>query len=158
FDHSASESAPGVAVINEAMARRYWPNEDPIGKRIQSGIAEGKWSTIVGIIGNVKHTGLDAVTNEEMYYPYLQVPVDLMSFVESSMGVVGRTAGEPTALTASIRNEVRAIDVDQPVFNIRTMTDLVQGSMAQQRFRTLLLGLFASLALALAAIGLYGVM
>ena len=157
FDQSDGERTPGVAIINEAMARRYWPNENPLGKRIQSGIADGKWSTIVGVVGNVKHMGLDAATNEEMYYHYLQAPVALMSFVEGTMTVVVRTASDPAAMTAAIRNVVRALDPDQPVFNVKTMQELVQGSVAQQRFRALLWGVFAALALTLAAIGLYGV-
>lgn len=158
FDATDSERTPAVAIVNEATARRYWPNEDPIGKRIQSGIDEGKWSTIVGIAGNVKHAGLDAVTAEEIYYHYLQVPVELMSFVEDTMALVVRTASDPPAMTSAIRNEVRSLDPDEPVFNVKTMDDLVQASVAQPRFRTLLLSIFAGVALVLAAIGIYGVM
>ena len=157
FDRSDDNPARRVVIINEAMARRFWPNEDPIGKRIQ-GIDQGKWCTIVGIAGNVKHAGLDAAANEEMYYPYLQVPVELMSLVEGSMALVVRTTTDPATMAEAIRNEVRALDRDQPVFNVRTMEDVAEGSVAQQRFRTLLLVVFASVALLLAAVGLYGVM
>ena len=155
FDQSDGERTPDVVIINEAMARRYWPREDPIGKRIQPG--EGKWCVIVGVAGNVRYKGLDAEIEPEMYYHYLQVPADLMSFIEGTMALVVRTSLDPGAMTASIRNEVRALDPDQPVFNVKNMQELVEGSVAQQRFRATLLGAFASLALALAAIGLYGV-
>jgi putative ABC transport system permease protein len=110
------------------------------------------------VVGNVRHSGLDAELNPETYYHYLQIPPDVMGFTEGTMALVLRTSGEPEDLTASVRNELRTIDPDQPVFDVRTMAEVVSGSVAQPRFRTLLLGIFAGLALLLAAIGLYGVM
>src|SRR5260370_4899354 len=139
------------------MAGRCWPKEDPMGKRMKAGFDNSLWCTIVGIVGDVKHTGLDADINAEMYYQYLQVPPALMSFVEGTMTLVLRTNADPVQMTAAARNEVRKLDGDMAVFNVKTMDDLVAGSLAQPRFRTMLLGTFAAVALMLAAIGLYGV-
>src|SRR5260370_25103981 len=139
------------------MAGRCWPKEDPMGKRMKAGFDNSLWCTIVGIVGDVKHTGLDADINAEMYYQYLQVPPALMSFVEGTMTLVLRTNADPASMTAAARNEVRKLDGDLAVFNLKTMDDLVAPSLAQRRFRTMLLGTFAAVALILAAIGLYGV-
>ncbi len=158
FDRTDGENTPRVVIINEQAARRYWPNTDPIGKRIQAGFDEEHWATIIGVVGNVRHAGLDAEVNPETYYHYLQIPPEVMNFAEGTMSLVLRTSGDPTELTPSVRNELRALDPGQPVFNVRTMQDVVSGSVAQPRFRTLLVSIFATLALLLAAIGLYGVM
>jgi len=157
FERTDGEKTAGVVLINNTMARRFWPNEDPIGKRIKAGFDDSQWCTIAGIIGDVKHTGLDADVNAEMYYQYLQVPPALMSFVEGTMTLVLRTNADPGSTTAAARNEVRKLDGDLAVFNVKTMDDLVAGSLARPRFRTMLLGVFAGVALMLAAIGLYGV-
>lgn len=162
FERSDAERAPSVAIINETMARRFWPGPEgapgPIGKRLKAGFDESPWSTIVGVVGDVRHAGLDAEAAAEMYYPYLQVPEALMNFVEGAMTLVVRTAGDPSAMVGAVRNEVRQLDADLPVFNVKTMQEMVRGTVAQPRFRTLLLGIFASVALVLAAVGLYGVM
>jgi len=156
-----SDRTPKVVLLNQTAARLYWPNEDPIGKRIMSGVDEetvgNPWSTIIGVVGNVKHSGLDAVTNPETYYDYLQIPPDQMGAIEGTMSLVVRTDAEPTGLLASVREQLHSLDPDLPIFNVKTMEEVVQGSVAQPRFRTLLLGVFAALALVLAAVGLYGV-
>ncbi|HEY6392312.1 MAG TPA: ABC transporter permease, partial [Bryobacteraceae bacterium] len=157
FERTDGEKTPGVVLINNTMARRFWPNEDPIGKRMKAGFDDSQWCTIAGIVGDVKHTALDADVNAEMYYQYLQVPPALMSFVEGTMTLVLRTNADPASLTAAARNEVRKLDGDLAVFNVKTMDDMVAGSLVQPRFRTMLLGVFAGVALLLAAIGLYGV-
>jgi putative ABC transport system permease protein len=157
FNASDGESTPKVVVINAAAAERYWPGQDPIGRRIL-GVDKNAWSTIVGIAGDVKHAGLDVETSPEMYYHYLQIPPDVINFAEATMFLAIRTSGRPTAITSAVRAEVRDLDPSQPVFNVRTMPQVVQGSIAQPRFRMLLLAVFAGLALVLAAIGLYGVM
>ena len=158
LDSTDGEHTPKVVVINQAAARRYWPNKDPIGKRIVSGTDKNVWSTIVGVVGDVKHAGLDIDTSPETYYQYLQVPEDAMSIAESPMFLVIRTSSDPLALAPSVRSEIRALDANQPVFNVRTMEQVVEVSIAQPRFRMMLLAIFAGLALLLAAIGLYGVM
>ena len=157
FDRTDGEKTPGVVVVNSVMARRFFPGENAIGKRIKAGFDDSIWCTIVGVVGDVKHTGLDAAVNPETYYHYLQVPPPLMSFVEGTMTLVLRTQAEPESMIASVRGEVQKQDANLAVFNVKTMEDLVEGSLAQPRFRTMLLGVFAAVALVLAAIGLYGV-
>jgi putative ABC transport system permease protein len=157
FDRTDGEKTPCVVVINNTMARRFWPGEDPVGKRMKAGFDGSQWCTIVGIAGDVKHTGLDAATNAEMYYHYLQVPPELMGFVEGTMTLVLRTNSEPNSMVAGVRHEVQRLDADLAIFNVKSMEELVGGSLAQPRFRTLLMGVFAGVALILAAIGLYGV-
>ncbi len=158
FNESDGELTPKVVVVNEATAERYWPGQDPVGRRILSGNDEQVWSTIIGVVANVKHAGLDAETSPETYYDYRQIPANVINFAEGIMYLAIRTGSDPAAMTSAVRNEVRAVDPDQPVFNVRTMDQVVEESIAQPRFRTLLLGIFAALALVLAAIGLYGVM
>jgi len=157
LDRSDSDRTPKVVLLNETAARLYWPNQDPVGKRILSGVDDTAWSTIIGVVGNVKHRGLDAATNPETYYSYLQIPPDQMGMIEGTMSLVVRTTAEPAGLLASVREQLRSLDPDLPIFNVKTMEEVVQGSVAQPRFRTLLLGVFAALALVLAAVGLYGV-
>jgi putative ABC transport system permease protein len=157
FNRTDGEHTPGVVVINETLARRFWPNENPLGKRIKAGFDDSIWCTIVGIVADVKQAGLDAVANGETYYHYLQVPAALMNFVEGTMTVTMRTDADPLALAAPARAEVQKMDRDLAVYNVNSMQALVDGSLEQPRFRTTLLGTFAGVALLLAAIGLYGV-
>jgi putative ABC transport system permease protein len=145
--------APRVIIINEAMARRFWPGEEVIGKRLGFEDDDGKqsWPEIVGIVGDVKHERLDAEAKPEVYFPYQQHPKNFMS-------VVVRTTSDPAAMIAAVRQQVLAVDRDQPVFDIKTMNERLSKSVAQSRFIMLLLGLFSVLALLLAAVGIYGVM
>jgi len=150
FSDRDGPEAPQVFVINETMARRHFPNEDPVGKRMKVGFSD-KTGEIVGIVGAVKHWGLDAEAKEEIYTSYDQTPF------WASMTLVARTTGDPLSVAGAAQNEVRAVDKDQPVTRVRTMEAVVAGSVAQPRFRTLLLGSFAVIALLLAAVGIYGV-
>jgi len=145
--------SPHVALINETMAKKIFPNEDPIGKRISFGRSDDKpdWYEIVGIVGDVKHYALDQETTSQTYEPFTQ-----QTF--SSMSLVVRTTGDPANMTAAIRNEVLSLDKEQPISGIKTLDQLVSTSIAQQQFSMLLLGVFAVVALALAAIGIYGVL
>ncbi|MFL6276630.1 MAG: ABC transporter permease [Blastocatellia bacterium] len=149
-DHDIKD-APRVAVINETMAKKYFPDEDPIGKRINVTMGPTTYREIVGIVGDVKHYGLDRDTPPETYEPYMQQPM-------SSMSLVVRTPAEPTSLSAAIRGEVLSLDKEQPVSSIKPLTQLVSASIAQQRFAMLLLGVFAAVAMLLASVGIYGVM
>lgn len=158
FDRTDGEQTPKVVVINEAAAQRFWPGEDPIGKRILSGADDNAWSTIVGVVGNVKHAGLDTEASPETYYHYLQIPPDVVNFAEATMFLVIRTNADPSSITSAVRMELRSLDSNQPAFNVKTMDQVMQASMAQPRFRMLLMAGFAGVALVLAAIGLYGVM
>lgn len=157
FDRTDTQHTPKVVVINQTAARRYWPNQDPIGKRILSGLDENQWSTIIGVVGDIKQAGLDSPTSPETYYHYLQIPPGEMNFAESSMALVIRTTADPAAMTSSVREALHTLDPAQPIYNVQSMDQVLQESVAQPRFRAFLIGLFAALALVLASIGLYGV-
>jgi putative ABC transport system permease protein len=141
-----------VAVINQTMARRLFPGEDPIGRHLRTGpAATGPWLEIVGVIGDVRHTGLEQLPAPEMYVSYLQNP-PIAPFI------VMRAEGDPAALADRVRAEARALDKDLPLFDLRTMTEVRSESVAQRRFIVLLVGAFGLLALILAAVGIDGVM
>ena len=143
----------GSVVINEAMARRFWPGEDPVGKRISTATSSGQhtqWQTIVGVVGSVRHLGLDIEPRPEIYYHTNTVP-------PFGPVVVIRTTSDPKRLISIARAKVRELDRAVPISNVNTMEELVAQSVAQRRFGMFLLGAFAVLALLLAAIGIYGV-
>jgi putative ABC transport system permease protein len=149
--------APGVAIIDEQMARRYWPNEDPIGKRLKWGGPNAPWMSIVGVVGDVKRTGLDAKTRMGSYLPYLQIPEEQIA----AMSLVVRTTDHPTRLASAVRSEIGAVDREVErlsVTDIKTLEQVITESTAPHRFRTWLLGMFAFLAVILAAAGIYAVM
>lgn len=149
FTDSDNDKSPLVVIISETMARRYFPNEDPLGKRIGRG--PDRWREIVGVVRDVKHFGLDLETQPTMYFPMRQVPA-------RAMNLVVRTSGDPLGLAPSLRAQVWAGDRNLAIANLGTMNDLVSASVVQQRFILLLLACFATLALLLAAVGIYGVM
>jgi putative ABC transport system permease protein len=148
FDGRDAAGATEVVVINEAMARRFWPDEDPLGKRLR--IGENPWRTIVGVVGDVKNDGLGAETRPEMFYPLAQSPLPFMTLVV-------RSDTDPAALAAAVRGAVREVDKEQPVYDVKTMEQRVNESVSSQRLTALLVGLFAALAVTLAAVGIYGV-
>jgi putative ABC transport system permease protein len=152
-----SSQASAVVVINEAMARQFFPGESPLGKKMQLGATPGPGAPlmeIVGVVGNVRYA-LGSDPQAEMYVPYAQAIPELPVF---TMTVALRAAGDPQSLSSALREAVREINRDQPVVKIRTMEQNMNDSVAAPRFRTLLLGALAGLALALAGIGVYGVM
>lgn len=143
----------GAVVINEAMAKRFWPGEDPVGKRISTALSSGQqtqWQTIVGVVGSVRHLGLDVEPRPEIYYHTNTSP-------PFSPVVVIRTTSDPQRLISIARAKVRELDRDLPISNINTMEQLVAQSVAQRRFGMFLVGIFAALALVLAIVGIYGV-
>jgi len=146
---SDAADAPPAAVINEAMARAFFPGEDPVGKRLRTG-DNNPWVTIVGVVGDVRHRGLDVDTRPEMFFPHAQSP-------SRQMSLVVRSGGDPLALVGAVRERVRAVDKDQPVGNVKTMEAWVAESVASRRFAVLLLAAFALVAAGLAAVGIYGV-
>ena len=154
FTTTDRAGAPGVAIINEAMARRFWPNEDPTGKHIslEKSMGEGEppWREIVGVVGDVKHFGLDADVRPEMYVPDAQQP-------SGASTVMIRTSSDPTAMVAAVKGQILSLDKDQPISSVQTLEYYVTRSTARQRFSMILLFTFAALALVLAAVGVYGV-
>jgi putative ABC transport system permease protein len=156
FTDADKAGAAPVLIINEAMARRFFPNEDPVGKRLQTGdpSPNAPWETIVGVVGNVKYTGLEADETPTLYVPY--TTPDWVSW-SRRMYLVVRTAGEPLGLSSALRRQVRELDQDLPVINLSSMEQVIHESVKEPRFRALLIGLFAGVALLLAAIGIYGV-
>ncbi len=141
-------------VIDDEFARRYWPNEDAVGKRIRLG---GSGSnnpilTVIGVVGRVKMEGLDTDSNRvQGYMPFLQLP-------GAGMTVIVRTSTDPEQMIAAARNQVKAIDPNQPIYDVRTLEQIRAESIAPERLNLMLLGLFAALALTLAVVGIYGVM
>ena len=153
FTDADSAGTERVTIVDERLARQYWPGASPLGKRIRFGPPESNepWHTIIGVAGAVRNEGLDRESRQSIYVPYLQIPV-------RGMTVAVRTSGDPGSLAGAIRKEVLALDKDQPVTNVLTMDEIVSRSVWQQRFYTMLFGIFAVLALVLAAVGIYGVM
>jgi putative ABC transport system permease protein len=157
FSRYDNETAPGVVIINETIAARYFAGEDPIGRRLDLSGDPKDLREIVGVVGDVRNYGVDAEVKPEVYVPFLQSAPAYLSGVVSALTIVVRSAIEPAALGAALREQVQALDKDQPVSEIRTMEYYLADSMAQRRFNMLLLGVFAGLALVLAAVGIYGV-
>ena len=152
FSGADTETAALVGLINTTMARRYWPKEDPVGKRFHWGRPGSKdpWITIVGVVGDTKLYGLANPSRLEIYLPFRQEP-------QTDMYLILRSAVDPASLTSSVRSAVAAIDRDQPVFSVITMRQLLDNSVSTPHLTLVLLGLFSGLALVLAAIGIYGV-
>lgn len=159
FELGDNESAPAVAIINQALAEQMFPGQDPIGRRIQCGFEDSPWATIVGIVGNTRSIGLDTAAGPETFYPYEQIVKPLLFFTEGSASLVirVRSTGGLESLTGAVRSTVHDLDPEVPVFQVRTMEEMLARSVTQPRFRTQLISVFAALALLLAMIGLYGV-
>ena len=150
FAPSDDSQAPSVIIINETMAKRYWPGQSAIGKRLKSGVGNPT-REVIGVVSDVKHWGFDRPTNPEMYMAQKQWVWDSLTFVLA-------TDLDPVTLTAAVRSELKAVDPDLPLSNIRTMEEVAAESVAARRSTMLLLGIFGALALVLAAAGIYAVM
>ncbi|MGH9579858.1 MAG: FtsX-like permease family protein, partial [Terriglobales bacterium] len=153
FRHGDATTAPQVVILNQAAARRYFPNEDPIGRRIKLGrpSSQQPWMTVVGVVGDVRHFGLDDRPRAEMFRPYSQA-------VWPSMTIVARTPSAPAGFADEVRKAAAAIDSQLPISRVRTMEGWVESTTGPRRFPMQLLSAFGALGLLLAALGIYGVM
>jgi putative ABC transport system permease protein len=152
FTHADRQGAQKVVLINDSAARRFWPGEDPIGHHI--GVGQGGFgdsAEVIGIVGDVRYGEMDQPAVPDVYLPYLQSP-------RGSLILYVRTAGNPVALVQAVRREVRALDKDLPVYDIKTMPERITAATARTRFSAILLAVFAGIALVLSAVGIYGVM
>lgn len=150
FSDKDVADTPLVAIVSETMAKRFFPGENPIGKRLFMGDGIQVWREIIGVVRDVKHFGLDRESTAEMYVPYLQRPWP-------NMTLTLRCANDPMSLSAAVRNQIRQVDKEQAASNIRTMEQVLSNSVSQRRFNLLMLSAFAAVAIALAVIGIYGV-
>ncbi len=151
FDATDREGSAPVVLVNGALARRVWPGEDPLGKRVQIGGTDGPWREVVGVVGSVRHTALDAPESPQVYLPRAQMVDNFMVLV------VAVRAGDPAALAGSVRAAVASVDPDQPITRVATMERVLSGSAAAHRFSAGLLAAFAALASLLASVGIFGV-
>jgi putative ABC transport system permease protein len=153
FTETDTAEGPKIAIVDQRLAREYWPNESAIGKRIRFGPPEDNepWHTIVGVVGAVHHERLEATTRNSVYLPHAEIPV-------SRMYIALHTTAKPESLVEPARGQIRGLDPDLPITRSMTMDDVVAQSVWQPRLYTILFGVFAAVALLLAAIGLYGVM
>jgi putative ABC transport system permease protein len=147
-----------VAVVDQEFVRRYWPNDDPIGKRFTFGPPDGvtdttrnEWIDVVGVVGHTAHEGLDADPRLQLYLPYRQIPRPFMA-------VAVRTSGSPERYVNLARSAVRSVDPDQPISAVSNMEELLSRAAGQRRLSMMLLSLFSGIALVLASVGIYGVM
>jgi putative ABC transport system permease protein len=151
FGDEDTATSPGVVIINEAMAKRFWPGEDPLGRTISVSVGKYKGQRqIVGVVADVRLTSLTDQPRPEMYVPYAQHP-------DGFMFMVARTSSNPLAFAPVIRREVLALDKDQPITEVRSMEQVVSESQNRRRFNLILLSLFAGLAVVLTVVGVYGV-
>jgi putative ABC transport system permease protein len=156
FGLDDSPTAPPAVVISQSLARRFWPNQDPIGRRLKLGFSHDPWCTVVGVVGDVRQFDLQDESALALYIPYAQSPIPFL--MQSLALVVRYRSDDPSATASAARHALATVDPDLPLFDISSMEQLVYRSLSEPRFNTFLLGLFAALALLLAALGTYGVM
>jgi putative ABC transport system permease protein len=155
FTERDNAEAPDAVIINEELARRFFPNEDPVGKRLQVALERTRWREIVGVVANAKLSGLEAPTDPAIYIPFEQ---NTWPNALRTCSLVVRTDGDPNNYRAAIRQALGSVDPSLPVTQLRTMDEIIADSLSQRRFNTALLLVFAMVAALLAAVGVYGVM
>jgi putative ABC transport system permease protein len=157
FEPSDRPGAPRVAIVNETFVRRYFPGESPLGKRVTMDDGSNSPVEIVGVVGDVRHFGLDAEIPAELFVPFPQAVKDYWDWTNRSLAFTLRASGDPSALLPAVRREVSAADPDLPVFDVKTGDQLMADSVSARLATARLLAVFAFTALLLAAIGVYGV-
>jgi predicted permease len=159
FSTEDRKDTPPVALIDEVFARQYFPNEDPIGKRFKLNTPDAESREIIGVVRHVEHSSLEGRTTNtaEFYFNFDQLPLATLPRYVRRVNLLARTTVEPLGLAGPVRNQISALDPNQAVFNVRTMEQALEQSVAAQRFSMILLAVFALLALILAAVGIYGV-
>jgi putative ABC transport system permease protein len=155
FTERDTVDAPDAVIVNEELAQRYWPGEDPIGKRLQIAQEKTRWREVVGVVGNAKLSGLEAKVEPAIYLPLSQ---NTWPHALRTSSLVVRTKADPQGVTAALRQELRAIDPTLPITQVRTMAEILDDSLAPRRFNLALLLIFAVVAGVLAVVGIYGVM
>jgi len=154
FAEQDTKESERVVIVDENMARTYWPNANPIGKRLKFGRGDNNnnpWMTVVGVVATVKHYALDTDSRVALYIPHMQNGA-------GSLSIAARTTADPTGIAAAVTREARALDPNLPIYDVKTMEQWLSESLARRRFAMLMLGLFAMVAMLLAAVGIYGVM
>ncbi len=153
FSEQDTETAPPVIIINESLARRFYADTQPIGKRIKPGDFESRapWATVVGVVKDVKHTTLEQETRPQLYFPYQQKLWGILT-------IVARSDSDSRSLSAAMRNAVWEVDKDQPITSLKMMEEFLADAVSQKRFNAILLAAFALVAMVLASVGIYGVM
>jgi putative ABC transport system permease protein len=158
FDEHDTANAPAVAIVTQSLAQKYWPGESALGKRLKPNFKGSVWCTVVGVAADVRHWGVDVDIEPTAYYAYTQVPDSIRHLLEADMSLAVRSSPAAGDLLHSIRAAVAGINGNVPLFDVQTMDQMVADSGSLRRFDLSLLGGFSLLALALAAIGVYGVM
>jgi predicted permease len=155
FDEGDKSQSTPVAIVNETLARQYLANQDPLGKRFRLGVPKAPWITIVGVVSDVRQMGMDRPVKAEMYLPYRQITSHVGY---APRDLIIRTTGDPLSLVGAVTREIHAVDADQPVSNIASMSELLSEETGPRRLGMMLLMVFAGLALLLASLGIYGVL
>jgi putative ABC transport system permease protein len=158
FDERDTSTSPAVAIVSDSLARKYWPGESPIGKRIKPRLEGSSWCTVVGVAADIRHWGTDVVVEPTAYYPFVQIPNSIRSLLEANMSIAVRSSLAQTDLLHSIETAVAEVNQNAPVYDVKSMDSMVADSGSLRNFDLTLLVAFSILALGLAAMGVYAVM
>jgi len=161
FDASDRAGSPGSVIINETTARKFWPGQNPLGKRLKYGgglDSSRPWEIVVGVIADVKQNSIEHEAEIQVYQPYTQLDDNHIADLGRNLNFVMRTSVDPASVSSAVRLSLRSLDPSLPASDLRTMQQVVSTSTAPRRFNTWLLGLLAGIALLIAAVGIYGVM
>jgi len=158
FTQEDSATSQRVAIVSQSLAQRYWPSQSPLGKTMKPNIPDAPWYTVVGVVADVRHQGLDADTEPTAYYPCTQLPKSIEPLLGRYGTIIVRSSGRSAGLLESIRHTVSSVDSGAPIFAVKSMDEFLADANSFRRLATSLIGLFAGLAVILAGIGLYGVM